>query len=286
MPSAPRPVPRACRFEEVSARVDRFTPDESTDRPVLGAVRGTAGTLLVESGASPGHLAAFVAELDAHGRPPIVGIALTHWHWDHSFGSAAVDAPVIASRGTAEGLAVQRSYAWDDAALEQRVRDGLELAFSLPHIRAELPVRDDLEIVLPTVVFDEAHAVDLGDVTVELRHVGGDHAADSVVAWVPDDRVLFVGDALYECLWGDPPYLTVAGTRALVDRLADLAPLHALEGHDENVADAAGWAARTAELTTACDLVSRRGAAAAAMTGDDEDLALTVGALLAGERRA
>lgn len=278
-----RPLPRACRFAEVSARVDRFTPDATTDRPVLGAVRGTAGTLLVDGGASPSHLAAFTAELAARGRPPVVAVALTHWHWDHSFGSAAVDAPVIASRGTADGLAVQRGHAWDDAALEQRVRDGQELAFSLPHIRAELPDRRELEIVLPTTVFDDVHRVDLGDVAVELRHVGGDHAADSVVVWVPDDRVLFVGDAFYPCLWGDPPYLTIAGTRALVERLADLAPLHALEGHDEDVADAAGWAARMAELTTACDLVATHGAVAAAMTGGDEGLAEVVGVLLAGE---
>lgn len=280
-----RPAPRACRFAEVSARVDRFTPDETTDRPVLGAIRGTAGTLLVDGGASPSHLAAFVAELAARGRPPVVGIALTHWHWDHSFGSAAVDAPVIASRGTADGLAIQRGYAWDDAALEQRVRDGLELAFSLPHIREELPDRRDLEIVLPTVVFDDAHHVDLGDVEVELRHVGGDHADDAAVVWVPDDRVLFAGDALYPCLWGDPPYLTVAGTRALLGRLADLDPLHALEGHDEDVADAAGWAARTAGLTTACDLVERHGAEAADLADGDEVLAETIGFLLVGEGR-
>ena len=66
----------ACRFEEVSPRVDRFTPDERTDRPVLGAIRGTAGTLIVDGGASPAHLAAFAAELEARDRPPIIGIAL------------------------------------------------------------------------------------------------------------------------------------------------------------------------------------------------------------------
>ena len=54
-----------CRFEIVSPRVDRFTPDERTDRPVLGAIRGTAGTLIVDGGASPAHLAAFAAERDA-----------------------------------------------------------------------------------------------------------------------------------------------------------------------------------------------------------------------------
>jgi glyoxylase-like metal-dependent hydrolase (beta-lactamase superfamily II) len=251
----------ACRFEEVSPRVDRFTPDERTDRPVLGAIRGTAGTLLVDSGASPAHLAAFVAELDAHERPPIIGIALTHWHWDHSFGSAALDVPVLASERTAVGVAAQAGCAWDEAALRQRVDDGLELAFSLPHLLEEFSEdeRTSLRIVVPQVTFAEAHHVDLGDTTVELRWVGGDHADDSIVVWEPEDRVLFLGDALYQCLWGDPAYLTVAGTRALLERLAPFDPAFALEGHDPDVADAAAYAVRLDELRRACDLVEQHG---------------------------
>lgn len=251
----------ACRFETVSPRVDRFTPDERTDRPVLGAIRGTAGTLIVEGGASPAHLAAFVAELRARDRPPVIGIALTHWHWDHSFGSAALDVPVIASEATAAGVAVQAGYAWDETALRQRVADGRELAFSLPHLLAEFTEteRAELRIVVPQVTFADRHEVDLGDTAVELRWVGGDHAGDSVVVWEPEDRVLFLGDALYQCLWGDPVYLTVAGTRALLDRLAPFDAAFALEGHDDDVADAAAYATRLDDLRRACDLVERHG---------------------------
>ncbi len=276
-----------CRFEPVSPRVDRFTPDARTDRPNLGAIRGSAGTLIVDAGASPAHLAAFADELAARDRPPIVAIALTHWHWDHSFGSAALDVPVIAGEETAAGVAVQAGYAWDEASLRQRVDDGLELAFSLPHLLLEYTEQERaaLELVVPQVTFAESHAVDLGDTTVELRWVGGDHAADSVVAWEPEDRVLFTGDALYQCLWGDPQYLTVAGTRALLDRLAPFNPAVAIEGHDEGVHDAVAWAARLAELAHACDLVECEGAGALAAAGDDEELAELVGFLLAGAAR-
>jgi len=271
-----------CRFEKVSPRVDRFTPDDRTDRPVLGAIRGTAGTLIVDGGASPAHLAAFAAELAAHDRPPIVGIALTHWHWDHSFGSAALDVPVIASEQTAAGVAVQAGYRWDEAAIRQRADDGLELAFSLPHLLEEFTEdqRTSLRIVVPQVTFAEAHKVDLGDTTVELRWVGGDHADDSIVIWEPEDRVLFLGDALYQCLWGDPVYLTVAGTRALLERLAPFDPAFVLEGHDPDVADAATYAMRLDELRRACDLVEELGDDARAASSDDEELAELVDQLL------
>ena len=277
----------ACRFEEVSPRVDRFTPDERTDRPVLGAIRGSAGTLVVDAGASPAHLGAFAAELAARGRPPVTAIALTHWHWDHSFGSAALDVPVIASEATAAGVAVQAGYAWDEASLRQRVDDGLELAFSLPHLLEEFTEeeRASLRIVVPQVTFAEAHRVDLGDTVVELRRVGGDHADDSVVIWEPTDRVLFLGDALYQCLWGDPEYLTIAGVRGLLERLARFDPAFALEGHDEEVAAAAAHAARLAGLRRACDLVEAHGEDALAEAAGDELLAELVGQLVAGERR-
>ena len=130
-----------CTFEEISAHVDRFSPDDRTDRPALGAVRGDRGTLLVEGGASVSHLGAFAAELAARGRPPVVGIALTHWHWDHSFGSAALAAPVIAHRDTAAAVAVQAGYDWSDEALAERVGDGREIAFCADMIRLELPDR-------------------------------------------------------------------------------------------------------------------------------------------------
>ena len=276
-----------CRFEPLSPRVDRFTPDERTDRPNLGAIRGSAGTLIVDAGASPAHLAAFADELAARDRPPIVAIALTHWHWDHSFGSAALTVPVLASEATAAGVAVQAGYAWDEASMRRRVDDGLELAFSLPHLLLEYTEqeRTALEIVVPQVTFAESHTVDLGGTVVELRWVGGDHATDSVVAWEPEDRVLFTGDALYQCLWGDPPYLTVAGTRALLGRLARFEPAAAIEGHDDGVHDAASWAARLTELAHACDLVECEGAGALAAAGDDEELAELVGFLLAGAAR-
>ena len=64
----------AATFEELTPHVDRFTPDDRSDRPALGVIHGERGTLLVEGGASVAHLASFVAELDARGRPPAVGI--------------------------------------------------------------------------------------------------------------------------------------------------------------------------------------------------------------------
>jgi glyoxylase-like metal-dependent hydrolase (beta-lactamase superfamily II) len=278
------PVP-GCVFEQVSAHVDRFTPDERFDRPALGAVHGERATLLVEGGASEAHLAAFAAQLEARGRPPVAAIALTHWHWDHSFGSAAVPAPVIAHTATAAALAVQAAYEWTDDALDERVRDGREIAFCAEKIRLELPDRSALRIVLPAETYSDRRSIDLGGVRADLVHVGGDHAADSCVVHVPGDDVLFLGDCLYECLHAPEAYLTVAGVRALAAALDAFPVAAAVEGHDDAVADAGGFRARLADLRRAADLVAAHGDRAAALAGADEDLAELVGLLLTGERR-
>ncbi len=271
----------ACRFETLTARVDRFTPDERTDRPALGAIRGSAGTLIVDAGASPPHLRSFVGELEARGRPPVVAIALTHWHWDHSFGAEALDVPVIAHAKTAAGVAIQAAYPWDEVSIRARVADGRELAFSLPHLLAEYTEaeRTALRIVAPQVTFEDGYSVNLGDTTVDLHHVGCDHADDSVVVWVPDDRVLFLGDALYPCLWAEKPFLTIDGVRDLLERLRPFHPALAIEAHDDDVLDADAYTHRLATLERACARVEAGGDASPV---DDPDLAEVMAELRAG----
>jgi glyoxylase-like metal-dependent hydrolase (beta-lactamase superfamily II) len=278
------PVPD-CAFEQISAHVDRYTPDERFDRPALGAVHGDRATLLVEGGASEAHLGAFAAELAARGRPPVTAIALTHWHWDHSFGSAGVPVRVVAHRDTAAALAVQAGYDWSDAALDARVRDGLEIAFCAANIRLELPDRSGLRIVVPSETYLDRRTIDLGGVVADLVHVGGDHAADSCVVHVPGDDVLFLGDCLYQCLHAPVEHLTVAGVRRLLAALEPFPVAHAVEGHEETVGDAAAYRQRLAELRRGADLVERHGRDALERAGGDENLVDIVEFLLAGEQQ-
>ncbi len=271
-----------CRLERVSEHIWWFTPDERTDRPSLAAVAGSRSTLLLEAGASVAHTASFLATLEPLTLPPLIGVALTHWHWDHSFGAAAIPAPLIAHRETAAELAVQRSYDWSDAALGKRVTSGQEIAFVRDMLKLEIPNRTDLEIRLPDTVFDHRHDLDLGGVSVELHHVGGDHAADSVVMWVPGDGLLFLGDSWYQRLYAPVEHYTLTGLRALVERLATFDVTAAIEGHSEALLDGSGFRERLHELTRAADLVEKHGQGATKLAaGEDEREVVTF--LLAGE---
>ncbi|MNH99433.1 hypothetical protein D3C73_522040 [compost metagenome] len=56
----------------------------------------------------------------------------------------------------------------------------------------------------PDIVFSSNIDIDLGGVTCELSHVGGDHSADSCFLYIREDNVLFLGDALGPSVYGGP----------------------------------------------------------------------------------
>jgi len=254
------------------------------DRPSLCVVVGTNHILMLDAGASRTHTRLFLDTLSAAQLPQPDYVALTHWHWDHAFGASAIDVPVIAHRDTAAELAVQAGYDWSDAAIDERVRDGREIAFCAEMIRLEMPDRSGLRVVVPGETFDTRRDVDLGGTSATVVHVGGDHAADSCVVHVPGDDVLFLGDCLYQRLHAPEPHLTIAGVRALLEALAPFPVSIAVEGHGDDVLDAAGYAARLGDLRRAADLVEAHGRDALAAAAGDEDLRELVEYLLVGER--
>lgn len=202
---------------------DRFwymDPVAETDRPILGAVVGDTHTLMIDAGNSEAHTNLFLDALTERGikRPSIV--TLTHWHWDHIFGlSALTDTVSIASTATKAGMERLLPYAWDDASLADRVEDGREIAFCAEAIKLEYGAERSMRVVLPTLTFDDTLTLDLGGVHVILKHVGGDHAADAVVVYVPEEKVLFLGDALYANLYAPSWRMTPTRTLRLLDLL-------------------------------------------------------------------
>lgn len=99
----------------------------------------------------------------------------------------------------------------------------------------------------PDVTFTDAFVFELGGRRIELLSVPGGETVDSLVVWLPDDRVALVGN-LFSALFGHFPNLvTMRGDRmrsalAFVDsvqRVIDLEPELLLLGHHGPVRGAA-----------------------------------------------
>ncbi|MNW39134.1 Hydroxyacylglutathione hydrolase [compost metagenome] len=208
------------RFERISEHITIMHAEHETDRPILAVVKGADKTLLIDAGNSPKHAALFQSYLKQEGHPSPDYVVLTHWHWDHTFGLPAWNIPVIAQSGTAEMLRQLAGLEWSKETLRELEDKGIINDQSSSDITKEYS--DDvsgIRIIVPDLLFAEQMEIDLGGVTCEIEHVGGDHAADSCYVYVREDKTLFMGDALGPSIYGGPRYYTPGNFLALLTRM-------------------------------------------------------------------
>jgi glyoxylase-like metal-dependent hydrolase (beta-lactamase superfamily II) len=159
-------------------------------------------------------------------------VVYTHSDWDHVLGGAEIGGLVIAHAQTAAGLIELADRDWSDEGLDRRVAAGLSSPQHAANVREELPSPRVVEVALADVVFHDGIEIDLGGVSVRVRHVGGDHSADSSVMYVEPDGVLFLGDCMYASPEGA---LTPESAFRLRDTILGFAAEHYVEGHHESV---------------------------------------------------
>jgi len=246
-------------FQQISPHVHWLSPDGTTDRPVLGAVAGAQATLLVDAGASPDHAQTLLHETAVHHLPPPAYLALTHWHWDHIFGTAVFPIPTFASVETRRQVVAYGRLDWSDEALDHRVETGAEIAFCRDMIKLELPDRTGLVIRPPDVAFTDRVEIDLGSLTVHIIHVGGDHALDSSVIYMPQDKIVFLGDCLYVDIYAPQARYTSGRLFPLLDCLLGFDADYYLAGHHTEPITRADLEAEAALLRGIGQIVTRHG---------------------------
>ncbi|WP_274309002.1 MBL fold metallo-hydrolase [Solibacillus daqui] len=197
-----------------------ITPISVTDRPILGMVVGNNKTLMIDAGNSEAHANYFQKELLKRGVPNPDMVVLTHWHWDHIFGLSALSNTVsIASKETKEEMEKLIPFSWSDEAIDERVKEGTEIEFCAKAIKEEFKDHRDIKIVLPDVTFEKQMEIDLGGVTCIVKYVGGDHAADSAIVYIKEEKILFLADCIYPNLYAVKENYTIKETLRLLDEL-------------------------------------------------------------------
>ncbi|MCY7574813.1 MBL fold metallo-hydrolase [Bacillus pumilus] len=197
-----------------------ITPVSLTDRPILGMVVGNNKTLMIDAGNSEDHANYFIQKTlkQENAKPDLV--VLTHWHWDHIFGLPALpDTVSIASVKTRKEMEKLLPFSWSDEAIDERVRVGTEIEFCAKAIKEEYQIHREIQVVLPDVTFDRRMEIDLGGVTCVVQYVGGDHAADSVIVYVKEEKIMFLGDCMYPKMYAEKVHYTVKEILRLLDEL-------------------------------------------------------------------
>ena len=66
------------------------------------------------------------------------------------------------------------------------------------HFRKEYCGQDKLSIVLSDITFSDKMTLDLGGITAQIFHTISPHSEDTTCVYVPEEKVLFLGDSTSE----------------------------------------------------------------------------------------
>jgi cyclase len=177
-----------------------------------GIVTGGGEHLLIDTTSTESRNRALLAAVETVARGTRRALVNTHHHGDHTFGNWLMPAqvPVI-------------GHTW--------CREDLLAAGLVATQVLRGPDYGHLEVRAPEVTFESALTLHVGDRTVELHHLGPAHTRGDVVAWLPEERVLFAGDIAFA---GGQPFLvegSIAGYLRALARLRTFQPAVLVPGH-------------------------------------------------------
>lgn len=182
-----------------------------------GAVVGDDGVVLIDTCATRARTERFLAAVAAATDDRPIRLAVnTHLHGDHTYGNALLpDSTVIVAH--------------------ERTRAGLLADFLLtatPPIWSPSPDWGITRVRPPSVTIQDEAALHAGTRRIELRHPGYPaHTPGDVVAWLPEERVLFTGDLLFHQVTPLVFMGSVSGALRSLDWLAGFNAAVVVPGH-------------------------------------------------------
>ena len=182
----PKPFASSADLAEKKATLERLADGvyayTAQGDPNVGCIVGTDAILAIEARATP-----FMAQqwIDVIRRDvsdlPFGDLVLTHYHAVRTLGASAFNARRVVAHVKTASLIEERGV--EDWASEQG---------RMPRLFAGAETIPGL--TRPTATFEDSTTIDLGDRTVELRHLGRGHTSGDLVVWLPDERICFAGD--------------------------------------------------------------------------------------------
>ena len=174
-------APKTTTFTRLSEHAYAYTAEGD---PNSGVVIGDDAALVVDTTATPSMAQQLIGHIREVTDRPIKYVVLSHYHAVRVLGASAYAAEgaqeIIASRGTYE-LIVERGAQDMKSEIERfpRLFDAVE---SVPGL------------TWPTMVFERDLTLFLGQLEVQIKHIGMGHTKGDTIVWLPQEKVLFSGD--------------------------------------------------------------------------------------------
>lgn len=220
------------KLKKLTERVYYYPHDPSVDRPILGYILGDTFSLMIDAGNSAGHVKDYNFALAEKGFEKPKYCIITHWHWDHTFGMHALDAETIAHRNTNKELERMASWQWNNEAMKKRLLSKEEIPFADEHIRAEYADTEEIKVIPAAITFDKKLEINCGNILCECIHLPSAHSDDSVVIYIPEEKIIFIGDIYNDDFYNDH-YRDLEKTKALYEELSKIDFNIVIAGHSE-----------------------------------------------------
>jgi glyoxylase-like metal-dependent hydrolase (beta-lactamase superfamily II) len=199
--------PKKVSFDRLGDGLYAYTAEGD---PNTGVIIGDDGCAVIDAQATPLMAQDVIAHVRRVTDKPIKYVILSHYHAVRVFGASAYGGATLIASDSTRGLIVERGEA-DKASEMGRFPRLFQGAESVPP-----------GLVWPHVTFPSAMTLHLGKREVRLAHIGRGHTAGDIIAFVPDENVVFSGDLVEyhsACYCGDAH---LADWPATLDRLAAL----------------------------------------------------------------
>ena len=154
----------------------------------------------------------------------------THSNGDHTFGNQLVQgAEIISSNACAEEMRHDNG-AQRLAEMKRAATSASEAGAFLSEIFAPFDF-NGIDVAMPTFTFEHELVRKVGNKTVRLIEVGPAHTRGDVLAYVPEDRVIFTGDMLFinghPIIWAGPVGNWIKACQMMMDlELETVVPGH------------------------------------------------------------
>jgi len=205
------------KLVEVADRVFAYIqPDGSWWINNTGFVVGDRSVVSIDACSTRSRTRAYLAAIASVTPAPVTTLINTHHHGDHTHGNCLFDPVTIIGHERCRAEVINAG------------------------IRGNVGIWDpvewgDLRVAPPTVTFTDRLRVWSDDLPLEVSYVGQPaHTTNDSMIWLPDSRVLFCGDLLFN---GGTPFLLMGSVTGAVDVLTNVvAPIPAMTivpGHGE-----------------------------------------------------
>lgn len=170
----------------------------------------------------PGNANILLNEVRSRTSKPVRYVLNTHHHGDHIYGNTfwvEQGASIISCTGLVEALKKFETGYYEN------------IPGRWEKMQPQLPGLENFPLHPPTLTFDKKLIVEDKNRTVELIHLGVGHTTGDSIAWLPKERIMFVGDA---CLNGPYNLFRDAQIQPWIETLEKMKsykPLMVIPGH-------------------------------------------------------